>query len=122
MSTQPTERWIPVDSLATRILLVRTTLGLSQREAAARTGIPYGSWQSMEDGRSPRDLPSKIARISITLGVDRDWLMWGGPLAQPSPDGDGPGTFVATESDTPGGSVTHQQVPALPRTAYPEAA
>jgi len=88
MSTQPTERWIPADTLAVRILLVRTTLGLSQREASAQTGIPYGSWQSMEDGRSPRDLPAKIARISMSLGVDRDWLMWGGPLAQTGTDGD----------------------------------
>lgn len=98
MSTQPTEKWIPRDTLATRILLVRTQLGLSQREAAARTGIPYGSWQSMEDGRSPRDLAAKVAAVSLALGVDRDWLMWGGPLANengPTPgerrSGDGAG-------------------------------
>jgi transcriptional regulator with XRE-family HTH domain len=84
MIEQPTEKWIPRDTLATRILLVRTSLGLSQREASAQTGIPYGSWQSMEDGRSPRDLAAKVAAISLALGVDRDWLMWGGPLANDS--------------------------------------
>lgn len=98
MSTQPTEKWIPADTLAVRVLLVRTALGLSQREAAARSGITFGSWQSMEDGRSPRDLQAKVARISVAFGADRDWLMWGGPLAQPSDDG-GPGVRGVTDRD-----------------------
>jgi transcriptional regulator with XRE-family HTH domain len=121
MSTQPTERWIPRDTLATRVLLVRNALGLSQREAAAHAGIGFGAWQSMEDGRSPRDLPAKIARMSMTFGVDRDWLMWGGPLAPP--DDDGPGAS-ATEGDvsrhSQGTEATVQNLrcPALPiRTA-----
>ena len=75
--------WIPVDDLATRLLVLRHQLGLSQREASERCGIPYGSWQSMEDGRQARGLDLKVARIADALGVDRTWLMWGGALASP---------------------------------------
>lgn len=80
MSTQPIEKWIPPDTLAHRVLLVRTSLGLTQRQAAERCGIGFGTWQGMETGRSPHDMAGKISRISMALGVDREWLMWGGPL------------------------------------------
>jgi transcriptional regulator with XRE-family HTH domain len=73
--------WIPVDDLATRLLVLRHQRGLSQREAADRCGITYGAWQSMEDGRQARGLDQKVAKIADALGVDREWLMWGGPLA-----------------------------------------
>ena len=73
--------WIPVDDLATRLLVLRHQRGLTQREAALACGINYGAWQSMEDGRQARGLDQKIARISAALGVSREWLMWGGPLA-----------------------------------------
>ena len=86
MSTQTVQGWVPEDSLAHRLVLVRRQLGLSQREAALRTGLTFGEWQSLEDGRSARGLDVKVGRISTTLGVDREWLMWGGPLAgKPGP-------------------------------------
>lgn len=82
--TDDRRSWVPRDTLAARLILVRRELGLSQREAAERCGITFGSWQGMEDGhRQVRGLDDKVARISETLGVSRDWLMWGGPL-QPS--------------------------------------
>ncbi len=91
----PTEQqapWRPSDTLANRLLLVRTEYGLSQREAAERCGIPFGSWQGMEKGRQSRGLDVKVARISLALGVDRDWLMWGGALhTQNDPHPGGPG-------------------------------
>lgn len=86
MTAQPAEGWIPEDSLALRLFLVRKQLGLSQRQAALKTGVSYGSWQSMEDGRQARGVDTKVAKICAALGVDREWLMWGGPLA---PDGEG---------------------------------
>ena len=76
----PQVAWTPRDTLAHRLILVRHELGISQREAAVRCGIPYGSWQSMEDGRDARGLIDKVAKISAALGVDRDWLTWGGVL------------------------------------------
>ena len=91
MTNHMTGAWIPGDTLAARVVLVRRELGISQREAATQSGLTYGEWQSMEDGRSPRDLPAKIARIALAFDVDRDWLMWGGPLAPPAePGGNAP--------------------------------
>lgn len=83
MSTAPTHGWIPEDTLAARLVLVRRHLGLTQRQAAETSGLTFGEWQSMEDGRQPRGLDVKVARISLALGVARDWLMWGGPLTPP---------------------------------------
>ena len=102
MTNQSTGAWIPSDTLAARIVLVRRELGISQREAATRCGLTYGEWQSMEDGRAARDLPAKVARISLALDVDRDWLMWGGPLVAQEP----------TESDAPRRSTTRRYVSA----------
>ena len=78
MNAQP-YGWVPDDSLAHRLVLVRLQLGLSQREAALRCGVTYGEWQSMELGRAARALDVKVAKISDALGVDRDWLMWSRP-------------------------------------------
>lgn len=68
-------------------MLLRRELGLSQRQAAERAGIPFGSWQGLEDDhRQSRDLVTKIQRIARAYNVDRDWLMWGGELMSPEDD------------------------------------
>ena len=87
MATAANKRgtWRPADSLPNRLMLIRTGLNLSQRKAAEITGISYGEWQGMETGRGTRRIDLKIAQISMALGVDRDWLMWGGPLEQEDP-------------------------------------
>ena len=81
MTTQTGDPWVPEDSLANRLLLVRRQLGLSQRAAAEQAHLTFGEWQSLEDGRAARDVGRKVASISTYLGVDRDWLMWGGALS-----------------------------------------
>lgn len=73
--------WVPADTLPARLILMRHELGLSQREAAQACGITFGEWQSMESGRQARALDQKVAKIAAALGVSREWLMWGGPLA-----------------------------------------
>lgn len=88
MTAQPIHGWVPDDptrTIASRLVLVRRQLGISQREAAARTGLGYGDWQSLEDGRAARNLDVKVKAICLALGVDRDWLMWGqaGPDSRP---------------------------------------
>lgn len=75
--TAPATKRRPKDTLALRLLGMRHELGLSQREASMRTGVPFGTWQGMESGRSTRDLAKHIQAISSELGYDRDWLMWG---------------------------------------------
>lgn len=64
-------------------MLCRFHTGLTVKKAAARCGLNYGSWSKWENGASPRDLLTVVARISEGLGVDREWLLFGGPLAEP---------------------------------------
>lgn len=80
MSTQTVRGWVPDDTLANRLVLIRRTLGLTQRMAAELCGLTFGEWQSLEDGRAARGIDQKVNRICAAVGVDRDWLMWGGPL------------------------------------------
>ena len=76
--------WRPRDTLATRFKLLREELGMSQRQFALAVGMPASQVQSIEDGHSPRGLDLKVKRIAAVLGVDREWLMWGGQLADSS--------------------------------------
>lgn len=72
-----TATWRPADTLASRLIQIRHELGISQREASLRTGVPFGTWQGMELGRDTRGLDRHVLAIVDALGVDRDWLMWG---------------------------------------------
>lgn len=93
MTVQETGSWRPTDSLANRLYLVRREKRLSQRAAADLCGITFGEWQSIEDGRSARGLDEKVLAIARNLDVDRDWLMWGGPLnSSGGPPSPGTGT------------------------------
>lgn len=78
---------VPRDTLAARLRLLRGEIGLSRRDAAMRSGVPLGTWQGMEEGRDSRKLPLQLTRIANTFGYDRDWLVWGGPLADGMGDG-----------------------------------
>ena len=86
-----TGAWRPRDTLAARFKLLRGELDMSQREFAMATGIPVSQVQSIEDGKSPRGLDVKVKKVVEAFQVDRDWLMWGGELADPAapfpPDG-----------------------------------
>lgn len=98
MTTALNGSWRPADSLANRMKLVRAELGMSQREFGAKCGIPASQIQSIEDGKSPRGLDVKVKKISLAFGVDRDWLMWGGPLNDETP----PPTGAVDEGDSSG--------------------
>lgn len=76
------EPFIPEDTFAVRLVIIRNALHLTQKEAAERCGLDDGSWSNWENGSKPRDMARVIESICSNLGVDRDWLMWGGPLAQ----------------------------------------
>lgn len=80
MTAETGTAFVPTDSLANRLALIRRELGLSQREAAIRCGVGFGSWQSWEKGSSPRNALRDLIRVAEELRVDRDWLMFGGPL------------------------------------------
>ncbi|SID46392.1 Uncharacterised protein [Mycobacteroides abscessus subsp. abscessus] len=91
--------WVPSDSLANRLVLVRQERKLSQRAAADQCGLTFGEWQSMELGRAARRVNVKVRQIAMALGVDRDWLMWGGPLA-PEDDADPTGSAATSDKSS----------------------
>lgn len=74
---------IPADTFAARLVLARMHVGLTIQDAAARCGLLNQSWSNWERGRVPRDLLDVVEAISEGLGIDRDWLLFGGPLAKP---------------------------------------
>lgn len=71
------EKWVPQDTFANRLVLLRRELGLTQLQAAEACGLDDGSWSNWENGTKCRDLAEIVKKISEALGVDRDWLMWG---------------------------------------------
>ncbi len=71
------EDWVPACTFASRLVLLRRTLGLSQDEAANICGVNPSTWATWELGRSPRNMGQVVAQIHASLGVSRDWLMWG---------------------------------------------
>ena len=89
-ATDTSSQWRPVDSLANRLTLVRSELGISQREAAQRAGITARVWQNAEDGRTIRSERAVLAAIALAFNLDRDWLTWGGPLKSEKPGPHGP--------------------------------
>ncbi len=90
MSTAPS--WVPGDSFALRLLILRHELGLTQREAAKRCGLDDGSWSNWENGSHPRDMAKIVRQIHEATAVDMPWLMWGVLPAgggSPTPTGGG---------------------------------
>jgi transcriptional regulator with XRE-family HTH domain len=85
MTTQVTEHsrsgWVPRDTFATRLVLARAAAGMTRDEAAAACGLNRATWRLWEQGGSPRNMAEVVSKIAAGLGVDRDWLLWGGPLA-----------------------------------------
>jgi transcriptional regulator with XRE-family HTH domain len=81
---RPTQRGaIPADSFAARLMLARMHAGhLSIRDAAERCGLGRGAWTNWEKGALPGDIIGVATVIADKLGVDRDWLLFGGTLSQ----------------------------------------
>lgn len=75
--TLATQGRVPEDTLAHRLRIVRRDLGWSQREAAARTGLSFGDWQSIENGHDARGLDKKVKAIAEASGYNAVWIMWG---------------------------------------------
>lgn len=81
----------PADSFALRLAMMRTELGISLEEAAERCGLKPSTWATWEKGARPRGMDSVVQKIADGLGYDRGWIMFGGPLHDPSTDPDTPG-------------------------------
>jgi transcriptional regulator with XRE-family HTH domain len=78
--------WRPRDTFGARLRLIRGELGLDISEAAERCDVPIATWSNWErKAARPRDLLDAVLKIENALRVDRDWLMWGGPLDRRDP-------------------------------------
>jgi len=83
MSTQMHERGdVPHDTFEMRLAIARFHAGnISAKEAALRVGVSGQAWRNWEAGKSPgAHQPAMLAYIAQQLGVDKDWLRYGGPL------------------------------------------
>jgi transcriptional regulator with XRE-family HTH domain len=77
---------VPADTFAVRLMLARVHAGyITVKEAAEKCGLNYGSWSNWERGSRPLDLIEVAAAVSRGLGIDQNWLLFGGPLAKPEP-------------------------------------
>lgn len=72
--------WRPADTFGNRLTLVRREKGLTVEQAARRAGVPHPTWSTWEHGSLPRNMALVVAKIAAGLEVDREWLMFGGPL------------------------------------------
>jgi hypothetical protein len=72
---------IPEDTYGRRLMLARDHAGhLSIREAAERCGLNHASWANWERGMASRTILYDADAIAEGLSVNRDWLLYGGPL------------------------------------------
>lgn len=76
--------WVPEDTFGGRLILLRHELALTTEEIAARCDLKTPTWSTWERGASPRNMSAVVAKVALATGVSRAWLMWGGPLSDPS--------------------------------------
>lgn len=79
---------VPVDSFPIRLAVVRAVMGWNYDQAARATGIGSETWRTWEKGRRRcSDITTVSRRISAVTGLSEQWLVMGGPLAVPGPEG-----------------------------------
>jgi len=84
---------IPADSFANRLMLARAHADhLSIREAAELCELGRGAWTNWEKGTLPGDIIEVATIVAEKLKVDREWLLFGGQLAQAGPRRSGRGS------------------------------
>lgn len=84
LTLAPTPPWRPGDTFAVRLAALRTELGMNAAQISRLCGIADQTWRNWEDGVGPQDLLAAIETIVEHTGCDRDWLLYGGPLAPPA--------------------------------------
>ena len=69
--------WIPDETFATRLMIVRHEKKLSTRELAKLLGVTDKTVWNWEHGKVPKNIAETAEQIAAITGVDRDWLLWG---------------------------------------------
>jgi transcriptional regulator with XRE-family HTH domain len=81
MSVAEAVDWIPEDTFAARLALVRVHRGWRNVKAAADAcGITRQNWSNWEGGKMPRDTLAVCRKIAAVAGCDVRWLAFGGEL------------------------------------------
>lgn len=106
MSTAHSDRSleVPADTFEMRLAIARFHAGnLSAAEAAMRVGVSGQAWRNWEAGKSVgARKPAMIRFIAEQLGVNEDWLRFGGELQKaPHPDGPNGGPGVRRQGLEP---------------------
>lgn len=79
--TDTTTDWVPLDTFATRLAIVRVQMGgWNYVEAGEATGLSDENWRKWEKGTMPRDREAIARAIADATGCSYEWLMAGGPL------------------------------------------
>ncbi len=82
MALAEPQEWVPRDTFAARLALVRAELGGSNmKRTAEMCGVNPESWRQWESGHKPRDYEAVCTKIANAVGCDYRWLMVGGPLS-----------------------------------------
>jgi transcriptional regulator with XRE-family HTH domain len=76
---------VPADTFSHRLMLARSHAGrLTIQDAATKCGFSHQTWSNWEHGKEPRgNILDLVEAIAEGLGIDRDWLLYGGPLTKP---------------------------------------
>jgi hypothetical protein len=88
MTEKPPRGWVPEDTFGGRLAVLRQHFGWNVKQAADHCGILGENWRRWEKtGSTPRGIYEIVDQIVKATGVDRTWLLAGGPL---SPEGTTP--------------------------------
>ena len=77
MTTTSPEPWVPPDTFAHRLRVLRAELDLTVEQIARECDLKPATWSTWENGRMPHNITDVVQKINAGTGVDRDWLMWG---------------------------------------------
>lgn len=73
-----TDQWIPEDTFASRLALVRQHKSWNVAEAARECEVDPQAWRNWEAQlNKPRAMDDVVEKIAVASGCDPRWLMFG---------------------------------------------
>ncbi len=60
-----------------RLLMLRRSLKMGQRQIALKCGLVPSTWATWENGASPHNMNEVAEQIESHTGVPKEWLLWG---------------------------------------------
>ena len=66
-----------MDNIYTRLIEVRKSLGLTQKEVSEGAGVALRTYCRYESGEGERDIPSSLLKFIAQNDIDINWLLTG---------------------------------------------